>query len=101
MHSVLLIGATGMVGGHILDITLEHPDVASVTTIGRRPLERAHDRLRDIAHADFVEMHSLGDALGGVDVAFYCLGAYTGAVPDDQFRVITLDYTVCQGPARA
>lgn len=29
-----------------------------------------------------------------MDVAFFCLGAYTGTVPDDEFRRITVDYVV-------
>jgi uncharacterized protein YbjT (DUF2867 family) len=32
--------------------------------------------------------------LEGQDVALFSLGAYTGAVPDDEFRKITVDYTV-------
>jgi NADPH:quinone reductase-like Zn-dependent oxidoreductase len=33
---VLVIGATGMVGGLVLRFALDRPDVASVTVIGRQ-----------------------------------------------------------------
>ena len=34
------------------------------------------------------------DALSGQDAAVFCLGVYTGAVPDAELRRITVDYTV-------
>jgi uncharacterized protein YbjT (DUF2867 family) len=36
----------------------------------------------------------LEDILENQDAVLYCLGAYTGAVPDDLFREITVDYTI-------
>jgi len=30
----------------------------------------------------------------GVDAAFFCIGVYTGALSDDMFKVITVDYAV-------
>ena len=32
--------------------------------------------------------------LTGQDAAIFCLGVYTGAVPDPEFRKITVDYTI-------
>jgi uncharacterized protein YbjT (DUF2867 family) len=36
----------------------------------------------------------LTDVLKNQDAALFCLGVYTGAVPDDVFRQITVDYTL-------
>ena len=96
---IVLIGATGMVGGEALDMCLERPDVATVTVIGRRSCGRASDKLREHLHEDFMSYESLHDALSDQDGARFCLGAYTGAVADDLFRKITVDFALAFGAA--
>ena len=91
---VIITGATGMVGGCALRICLENPDVSLVTVMGRRRTGINHTRLREVIVEDFRDYSALEDALESQDVALFCLGAYTGAVPDDLFRKITVDYTV-------
>ena len=94
MKRVVIVGASGMVGGHALRYVLEDPAVGGVTSIGRKNLRVAHPRLTEILHADFTDCSPLADALTGHDAAVYCLGAYTGAVPDEELRRITVDYTI-------
>ena len=91
---VILVGATGMVGGCALRICLDDPDVSMVTVIGRRSGGVKHAKLREVLHDDFMDYTVIADALKSHDVALYCLGVYSGAVPDDEFRRITVDYTV-------
>lgn len=91
---ILIIGATGMVGGIALKLCLEHPEVAEVTTIGRRTTGINHDKLTEVIHNDFIDYSAVADSFRGQDVALFCLGAYTGAVPDETFKLITVDYTV-------
>jgi uncharacterized protein YbjT (DUF2867 family) len=91
---IIIVGATGMVGGCALRICLEKSDVSGVTGLGRRTTGRQHPKLREVVHDNFLDFSSLGDALKGHDLALYCLGAYTGAVPDDEFRRITADGTL-------
>jgi uncharacterized protein YbjT (DUF2867 family) len=89
-----IVGVTGMVGGYALRYALEHPAVARVTSIGRRKLGISHPKLDEIVHRDFADCSALAEALSGQDAAVYCIGAYTGAVPDAVLRKITVDYTV-------
>jgi uncharacterized protein YbjT (DUF2867 family) len=91
---ILIIGATGMVGGDALKICLEHPEVGEVTVVGRRATGINHEKLTEVIHDDFNDYSAVSESLSGQDVALFCLGAYTGAVPDDQFRQITVDFTV-------
>ena len=91
---VILTGATGMVGGSALRIGLANTDVSRVTVIGRRPTGIDNPRLREFHVDDFTDYSSSARMLENQDVALYCLGAYTGAVPDDLFREITVDYTI-------
>ncbi len=90
---VIITGATGMVGGCALQICLENPDVSLVTAIGRSHTGINDARLCEIVVDDFTD-YSATDALENKDAALFCLGAYTGAVPDDLFRQITVDYTL-------
>jgi uncharacterized protein YbjT (DUF2867 family) len=94
MKRVVIVGASGMVGGYALRYLLEDPAVADVTSIGRRNLGVSHPKLNEILHPDFADCSPLAAALTGHDAAVYCLGTYTGAVPDAELRRITVDYTV-------
>jgi len=94
MKRVVIVGASGMVGGYALRYALEDPHVGGVTSIGRRNLGGSHPKLTEILHSDFADCSPLADALTGHDTAVYCLGTYTGAVPDEELRRITVDYTV-------
>jgi len=94
MKRVVIVGASGMVGGYALRYLLEDPAVARVTSIGRRNLGVSHPKLTEILHADFADCSALAEALTARDAAVYCLGAYTGAVPDEELRRITVNYTV-------
>ena len=96
---VIITGATGMVGGCVLRNCLENPDVSLVTVLGRSHTGINHPKLREVVVEDFTDYSALEKSLESQDAALFCLGAYTGAVPDDLFREITVDYTV--GFARA
>jgi uncharacterized protein YbjT (DUF2867 family) len=91
---LVLVGATGMVGGHALRYALEHPSVERVTAIGRRTLGISHAKLNEVLHPNFADCSALAESLSHQNAAIFCLGAYTGSVPDAEFRTITVDYTV-------
>ena len=91
---LVIVGATGMVGGYALRYALEDPAVASVTVIGRRKLGISHPKLKEVLHQDFADCSALAETLSGQDAALFCLGTYTGAVSDAGLRTITVDYTI-------
>lgn len=91
---LVLVGASGMVGGYALRCALEDPAVESVMTIGRRTLGISHPKLKEVIHANFADCSELAGPLADQDAAVFCLGTYTGAVPDAELRAITVDYTV-------
>ena len=91
---VIITGATGMVGGSALRICLQNPDVSRVTVLVRSRTGMNDARLREVVVDDFNDYSALTNVLENQDVALFCLGAYTGAVPDDLFRQITVDYTL-------
>ena len=91
---LVIVGATGMVGGYALLHALDHPAVERVTAIGRRKLGISHSKLDEVVHRDFADCSALAEALSGRDAAIFCLGTYTGSVSDAELRKITVDYTV-------
>ena len=91
---LVIVGATGMVGGYALRYALDHPAVGGATAIGRKPTGLRHPKLNEVLHQDFTDCSALVDALSGQDAAVFCLGAYTGAVPDAELRRITVDYPI-------
>jgi uncharacterized protein YbjT (DUF2867 family) len=91
---LVIVGATGMVGGYALRFALEDPAVRWVTAVGRRRLGISHPKLSEVVHQDFSDCSSLAKPLYGQDAAIFCLGAYTGAVSDTQLREVTVDYPI-------
>jgi uncharacterized protein YbjT (DUF2867 family) len=91
---LVIVGATGMVGGYCLRDALENPAVGRATSIGRRKLGISHPKLTEVLHPDFADCSPLAEVLSGQDAAVFCLGAYTGAVTDADLRTITVDYTI-------
>jgi uncharacterized protein YbjT (DUF2867 family) len=91
---LVIVGATGMVGGYALRYALAHPAVGGVTATGRKPTGITHPKLKELVHHNFADCSALAGALSGQDAALFCLGAYTGAVPDAELRKITVDYAV-------
>jgi uncharacterized protein YbjT (DUF2867 family) len=91
---LVVVGATGMVGGYALRYALEYAAVGCVTAIGRKRLGLSHPKLVEVLHQDFADCSPLAEALSGQDAAVFCMGAYTGAVPDAEFRKITVDYPI-------
>ena len=91
---LVIVGATGMVGGYALRYALDDDAVGRVTSIGRRKLGLSHPKLTEVLHPDFADCSALAQGLSGQDAAIFCLGAYTGAVPDAELRTITVDYPI-------
>jgi NAD-dependent epimerase/dehydratase family protein len=86
---LVIVGATGMVGGYAVRYALDRAAVGGVTTIGRKPTGITHPKLNEVLHQDFADCSRLADALSRQDAAIFCLGAYTGAVSDADLRKVT------------
>jgi len=92
--SLVVVGASGMVGGYALRYALDNSDVKNVTSIGRKKLGISHAKLKEVLHQNFTDCSPLADALSNQDAVVYCLGTYTGSVSDAELHRITVDYTV-------
>ena len=91
---IVIVGASGMVGGYVLRYALENSAVGSVTSIGRKKLGISHPKLSEIQHRDFSDCSALAGTLLGQDAVVFCLGTYTGSVSDAELRTVTAGYTI-------
>jgi len=92
-RTALLLGATGLVGGHVLDELLNDGAYTRVTLLARRPVARMHSKL-DQRTADFDRLreHAISFA---VDDVFCCLGTTIRTAGSQQaFRRVDHDYVV-------
>lgn len=92
--SLVIVGASGMVGGYALRYAFQHPAVKSATAIVRRGLNVSHPKLNEVVHQNFADCSALVEPLSGQNAVVFCLGAYTGVVSDSELRTITVDYTI-------
>lgn len=90
----MITGATGMIGSLILKHCLEDPEVSSVCSVVRRPGTLQHPKLKEIIPDDFLNYESFKEEFRNIDTAYFCLGVYTGTMSDEEFRTITVDYTL-------
>jgi uncharacterized protein YbjT (DUF2867 family) len=93
-NRLVIVGATGMVGGYALRYALDDSEVKSVTSIGRKKLGISHPKLNEVLHQNFADCSPLANVLSNQDAVVYCLGTYTGSVSDAELRRITVDYTI-------
>lgn len=90
----IIAGSSGMVGNLLLHRCLESDQISEVVSLVRKPSELTFPKLTEVVIEDF-EDYSNHDALfSDVNMAFFCIGVYTGQVKDDLFKKITVDYAV-------
>lgn len=88
---VLLAGATGLTGEHLLDRLLNEPTITRVLAPTRRPLAE-HPRLENPVGEPAQVLPQLS---GQVDIAFCCLGTtIKKAGSEAAFRAVDLDLVV-------
>ncbi|MFP1625205.1 NAD(P)-dependent oxidoreductase [Streptomyces sp. 5K101] len=82
---LLILGATGPTGRHVVDLALEAGD--TVTVMARRPEAMADlaDRVKVVA-GDATSHTDVAQAMAGQDVVISALGRSTSVRADDLFR---------------
>ena len=94
MKKAIITGASGMVGSLVLEQCLSSPEINQVISLVRKKTDNSHSKLKEVVISNFTDYSSQADLLKNIDVAFFCIGVYTGQVPDKEFKVITVDYAV-------
>ena len=98
---IILFGATGMVGQGALRECLLEPEVEKVLAVGRRATGQRHDKLREIAHRDFLDFSAIEDELAGYDACLYCLGVSSAGMSEPDYHRVTYEVTMAAASALA
>ncbi len=94
MKRVIIAGASGMVGSLVLENCLASTRVSEVISLVRKRTNTLHPKLKEVVVKDFSDYSTHTDQFKNIDLSFFCIGVYTGQVPDDQFKRITVDYAI-------
>ncbi|SFT80289.1 NAD(P)H-binding [Lishizhenia tianjinensis] len=87
----ILIGATGLTGGFLLDALLMHPDFDEVVTYGRSTTGKKSSKLKEVSLDIVTETSWLTELKA--DVVFCCIGTTKAKTPD-QAKYKAIDYGV-------
>ena len=71
-NSVLITGASGMVGRGVLLECMDDDSIDRIVMINRRPLGIEHSKLEEIILQDFMASDELAGQLGGIDACYFC-----------------------------
>src|SRR5260370_6223927 len=99
-NTVAVIGSTGLVGSHILDLLKEENACQKIRLLVRRPMEVSHSKL-EIKLVDFEDCESLKLAIAGCHVVFSAVVTTQDKVKGDQLQYRKVHYDIPVNAARA
>lgn len=91
--TVLITGATGMVGKGVLLECIRHPQIESITLLSRSRVDIRSSKIRQILIKDFINLKTVKDQLGTIDACFHCMGVSSVGVSEEQYAQLTFDIT--------
>jgi len=99
-NTVAVIGSTGLVGSHIVDLLKEENACRKIRLLVRRPIEFSHPK-PEIKLVNFEDYESLKSAIAGCNVVFCAVGTTQDKVKGDQLQYRKVDYDITVNAARA
>jgi len=94
-----LIGATGLIGGYLLEELLKDEHFDTVRILVRRPVELNHAKLENKL-VDFADEESFRLALEGSDIVFSAIGTTQKKVKGDKAAYRKVDHDITVNAAR-
>ena len=95
-----VIGASGLIGSHLLQLLLKDDYWQHVRIIGRRPLNIQHEKLEELV-IDFSNVKSFEQAVAGSEVVFCAIGTTQKKVKGDKDAYRKVDYDIAVNAAKA
>jgi uncharacterized protein YbjT (DUF2867 family) len=92
--SVIITGASGMVGEGVLHECLNHAAIDRVLVIGRRPCGTTHPKMKEVLHGDFFNLTPIANQLQGYQACYFCLGISSVGLDEATYHHLTYDLTV-------
>lgn len=90
-YRVILVGASGLIGSHLLSLLIESAEISRIILLLRKPLNISDPKVQELI-VNFDELENFSNEVSG-DIIFSCLGTTKAATPDTaQYRKIDLEY---------
>lgn len=97
--SALIIGASGLVGSHLLQLLLNDSSINKVRALVRHPLHISHPKLEE-AIVDFNNMELYRQSIGKGDIIFSCIGTTMKKVKGNKTLYKQIDFDIPVNAAR-
>ncbi|WP_127127684.1 NAD(P)H-binding protein [Pseudoflavitalea rhizosphaerae] len=92
-QTAVVLGATGMVGGLLVQQLLQNDLFSAVRILVRKPVSLQHPRL-EVKQVKFDDAESFNDGLGRGDSIFCCVGTTQKKVKNDKSAYRKVDYDI-------
>jgi len=90
-YQVILVGASGLIGSHLLSALIESAEISRILLVLRKPLNITDSKVDELI-VNFDELESFSSDIKG-DIIYSCLGTTRAKTPDSgQYRKIDLEY---------
>lgn len=99
MRNYAIIGASGLIGGCLINEIIQHTN-DRITLITRRPLKLSNSRITEII-VDFSNQSALNNALKGIDAVFIAIGTTQKKLKGDLVAYRKIDYDIPVAVAQA
>ena len=93
MKTVALIGATGLIGGHILELLQADDNFKTIRVIVRRPVTFNHPKIK-VEVIDFTDDTAFKAGIAGCDAVFVTVGTTQKKVKGDKAAYRKVDYDI-------
>ena len=98
-QTAVVLGATGLIGSHVLEQLLNDDAFIKVRVLVRRPLELQHPKL-EVCITDFNNYADYQSKLGTGNCIFCCIGTTNANVKGDKALYRTIDFDIPVNAAR-
>jgi len=97
---VTLFGATGLIGGYLLEFLLKDSEIHLINIVGRNPFHLQHDKINNIV-IDFEDVSSISNSITGSEAVFVSIGTTMSKVNGDKIMYKSVDFDIIFNIANA
>ncbi|MCE0721769.1 MULTISPECIES: NAD-dependent epimerase/dehydratase family protein [Legionella] len=94
MKSIIIFGASGMIGQGVLRESLLDSQIEKVIIVVRNPLGQSHPKLHEIVQKDLFDYKNIEDQLVHIDACYFCLGTPSAGKTEAEYARITKELTL-------
>jgi len=93
MYKATLLGATGLIGSHVLKYLVEDDDVSSITTVVRRKINFNHPKVKEVV-IDFTDEKAFRTAIEPKSIIFCAVGTTNKKVKGNTTKYRAVDFDI-------